>query len=260
VLTDTVWRAPEYHASICRIPRRVYAAAKAVDDGSSRRRPPASERVRGLREDCWSGCEKERHSARRRTRAPRSCRSKLRRAWSRCLAGGKHRLLVTAHMADGSEEDFTHQAIYQANNPEVAAVSGDGVVSARKPGETDVLAWAAGYAASSTVGIVGAPVAGYPDVPRFNFIDEYVFSKLRTMRIVPSDLSSDTEFLRRVCLDLTGTLPPPERVREFVLKPGSKETREGHRHPDCFAGIRRLLDLPVLRSVPRRGVLQWHPA
>ena len=29
-------------------------------------------------------------------------------------------------------------------------------------------------------------------------------------------LSGDSEFLRRVCLDLTGTLPPPERVREFL--------------------------------------------
>ena len=29
-------------------------------------------------------------------------------------------------------------------------------------------------------------------------------------------MSSDAEFLRRVCLDLTGTLPPPERTREFL--------------------------------------------
>ena len=36
------------------------------------------------------------------------------------------------------------------------------------------------------------------------------------MNIVPSELSSDAEFLRRVCLDLTGTLPPPQRVREFM--------------------------------------------
>ena len=138
-------------------------------------------------------------------------------------AGARHSLLVTAHMADASEEDFTHEVIYQANNPEVASVSVDGVVSARKRGETDVLVWAAGYAASSTVGIIGAPVASYPDVPRFNFIDEYIFSKLRKMRMVPSDLSSDTEFLRRVCLDLTGTLPPPERVREFVLNRDPKK-------------------------------------
>jgi hypothetical protein len=33
---------------------------------------------------------------------------------------------------------------------------------------------------------------------------------------VSSELSSDPEFLRRVCLDVTGSLPPPQRVREFI--------------------------------------------
>src|SRR5262249_2945495 len=37
--------------------------------------------------------------------------------------------------------------------------------------------------------------------------------------------SSDAEFLRRVCLDLTGTLPPPDRVREFLSSkdPGKRD-------------------------------------
>ena len=49
-----------------------------------------------------------------------------------------------------------------------------------------------------------------------NLIDRHVFAKLQKLRISPSSLSSDEEFLRRVCLDLTGTLPPPDRVREFL--------------------------------------------
>jgi hypothetical protein len=159
-------------------------------------------------------------------------------------AGAKHRLLVTAHMADGSLEDFTHQVIYQSNNSEVASVSDDGVVSARKQGETDVLVWAAGYAASSTVGIIGAPLAGYPDVPRSNFVDEYVFSKLRKMRIVPSDLSSDTEFLRRVCLDLTGTLPPPDRVREFL---SSRDPRKREKVIDILIASPEFVDYWTFR-------------
>ena len=159
-------------------------------------------------------------------------------------AGGKHHLIVTAHMADGSEEDFTHQVIYQVNNAEVASVSGDGVLSAKTSGETDVLVWAAGYAASSTVGIIGAPIASYPDVPRFNFIDDYVFSKLRKMRMVPSDLSSDTEFLRRVCLDLTGTLPPPDRVREFVL---SRDPRKREKVIDILIASPEFVDYWTFR-------------
>src|SRR5262249_29693861 len=74
------------------------------------------------------------------------------------------------------------------------------------------------------VGVVGDPVPGYPKVAASNFIDEFVFDKLKRFRVVPSELSSDAEFLRRVCLDLTGTLPPPARVREFLASrdPGKR--------------------------------------
>ena len=90
------------------------------------------------------------------------------------------------------------------------------MISAKRRGETSILVRAAGQVASVGVGVIGPPVADYPKIPRDNFIDEYVFEKLRKFQIVPSDLASDSEFLRRVCLDLTGTLPPPERVREFL--------------------------------------------
>ena len=91
-----------------------------------------------------------------------------------------------------------------------------GVVSAKRRGETAILVRAAGQVASVGVGVIGPPVADYPKIPRNNFIDDYVFEKLRKFQIVPSDLAGDSEFLRRVCLDLTGTLPPPQRVREFL--------------------------------------------
>lgn len=131
-------------------------------------------------------------------------------------SGGRHRLLVTAHMADGTVEDFTREVVYQTINPDVAQVTGDGVVSAKQTGETSVLVRAAGLAAGATLGVIDRPVADYPRITRSNFIDDYVFTKLRKLQIVPSGLSSDDEFLRRVCLDLAGTLPPPDRVREFL--------------------------------------------
>src|SRR5207244_2998903 len=56
----------------------------------------------------------------------------------------------------------------------------------------------------------------FPEVLPRNFIDEHVFGKLRKFQILPSERSNDGEFLRRICLDLTGMLPPPNRVKEFV--------------------------------------------
>ena len=64
--------------------------------------------------------------------------------------------------------------------------------------------------------MIEKPIENYPKVETRNYIDKHVFAKLRKFHIIPSLLSSDEEFLRRVCLDLTGTLPPPTRVREFL--------------------------------------------
>ena len=129
---------------------------------------------------------------------------------------GSERLLVTAHFSDGHTEDFTHQALYTVNDGEVASVAAGGMIGARRRGETSILVRAAGQVASAGVGVIGPPLRSYPDVGRFNYIDDYVLQKLRRFQIVPSGLASDSEFLRRVCLDLTGTLPPPARTREFL--------------------------------------------
>jgi hypothetical protein len=139
--------------------------------------------------------------------------------------GEKQRIVVTARYSDGRSEDFTHQALYSSHEPAIADVASNGMVEAAKPGEAAILIKAAGHSARVGVGVVAPPLAGYPDTPANNFIDEEVFSKLRKFHIVPSALSSDGEFLRRVCLDLTGRLPPPQRVREF-LKDKSPNRRE----------------------------------
>src|SRR5581483_85958 len=56
----------------------------------------------------------------------------------------------------------------------------------------------------------------YPKLPEVNYIDREVFAKLKRLNMVPSDLSTDEEFLRRVTLDTIGTLPAPAEVRAFL--------------------------------------------
>ena len=158
--------------------------------------------------------------------------------------GSRHHLLVTAHMTNGALEDFTRQAAYESINPEVARVAGDGLVSAEKSGETAVLVRAAGLAASATVGVIDAPVPYYPNISRTNFIDEYILSKLRKFQIVPTRPSNDSEFLRRVCLDLAGTLPPPERVREFLA---SKDPKKREKLIDALMSSPEFVDYWTFR-------------
>jgi len=53
-------------------------------------------------------------------------------------------------------------------------------------------------------------------VHKKNYIDDYIFGKMEQDKIPHAGLSSDTEFLRRATLDLTGRLPQVEDIRKFV--------------------------------------------
>jgi hypothetical protein len=151
----------------------------------------------------------------------------------------EHRVLVTAHFTDGHTEDFTHQAMYTVNDGEVASAAAGGIVRSKRLGETAILIRAAGQIASVGVGVVGPPIKNYPEVGRNNFIDDHVFEKLRRFRIIPSELADDAEFLRRLCLDLTGTLPPPRRVREFAA---STDPKKREKVIDALIGSPEFID------------------
>ncbi len=159
-------------------------------------------------------------------------------------AGSKHGLLVTAHLEGGGTRDFTPHALYVSSDKDIAGVESGGAITAGRLGETAILIRAAGLAASATVGVVGPPVAAYPNEPGFNFIDGYVFDKLRKFRVPPSGLSGDAEFLRRACLDLTGMLPPPDRVREFVA---NKDPDKRRKLIDALIGSPELVDYWTFR-------------
>ena len=132
---------------------------------------------------------------------------------------GSQQLLVTAHLSDARLEDVTGEVVYQSGSDSVLEVDEEGRVTAKSPGEANVMVRSPGHIVTSRVGVVARAIPDYPQVPERNFIDHFVFSKLRWLNVIPSGLSTDEEFLRRICLDLTGTLPPANRVREFL---GSK--------------------------------------
>lgn len=131
-------------------------------------------------------------------------------------AGASHRLLVTAQLSNGRTEDLTDQVLFVSGDSAVVEASEGGMLRGKLTGEASILIRAAGHAVSAQAGVIGSPVLNYPAFPARNYIDEHVAAKLRKFRIVPSAVAGDAEFLRRVSLDLTGTLPPPARVREFL--------------------------------------------
>jgi len=130
--------------------------------------------------------------------------------------GESSRLVVTAVYGDGTEHDVTRGAAFASNDAEVAAVGIDGMVSAKGFGETAVVVgYRRKFAAVRT--LVPRKLEGpFPELPVRNRVDELVLAKLRTLGIPPSEPCTDEVFLRRVYLDLTGTLPTVEQARAFL--------------------------------------------
>lgn len=132
--------------------------------------------------------------------------------------GEAGQLQVKARFTDGSEEDITPFCDFRINDDSIAEVGSLGQVKSVRPGDTAVVVSYRGNVLPVRVLVPVKAPAGfqYPQVPEFNYIDREVLTKLRRLNIVPSNLSTDQEFLRRVTIDTIGCLPSPDEIRAFV--------------------------------------------
>ncbi|MEK9863503.1 MAG: DUF1549 domain-containing protein, partial [Verrucomicrobiota bacterium] len=131
--------------------------------------------------------------------------------------GDLQQLRVIARFADGQSRDVTRECFVETSNGEVATVDDKGLVTSIRRGEAPMLARYEGAYASTTVTVMGDR-SGFvwKDVEAFNPIDEAAITKWKRMKILPSDLCTDTEFVRRVYLDLTGLPPSVATIQAFL--------------------------------------------
>lgn len=127
-------------------------------------------------------------------------------------------LKVTATFADDSQVDITSLCDYRTNDDAVVEVSNLGVAKSLKAGSTAIIVSYRGNVIPVRTLVPFEAPAGfqYPDIPATNFIDREVFARLKLLNMVPSELSSDVEFLRRVTIDTIGQLPSPDDYRKFL--------------------------------------------
>ncbi len=130
--------------------------------------------------------------------------------------GAKQRFIAVAHYADDTTRDVTNLAAFMSNNDSSAAIDNLGNVTAGARGEAFVMA----RFETKTEGrqVIVLPTDLKYEAPEIdgNYIDQLVGKKLNQLRILPSGLCTDEEFLRRITIDITGQLPTEDEYHQFM--------------------------------------------
>ncbi|MBI4601272.1 MAG: DUF1553 domain-containing protein [Planctomycetes bacterium] len=138
---------------------------------------------------------------------------------------GEQQISVFARYTDGSIEDVTRMAQYEANDREMAEAGATGLVKTHDlAGEVAVMVRFQGQVGVFRASIpLGAKVESLP--PARSFIDELVFKKLQLLGIPPSAPCDDATYLRRATIDIAGRLPAGAEAKAFAedVDPAKRE-------------------------------------
>ncbi len=136
-------------------------------------------------------------------------------------AGETKQLKCVAIWEDATREDVTPLTRFQSNDDAIAEVTPDGLITCKAPGDTYVISFYDNGIFSTQVLLPVSDRTGesFPEIATPTEIDRLVTRKLARLGVVPSELSSDEDFLRRVSLDMIGTLPTPAEQVAFLADP-----------------------------------------
>jgi len=178
----------------------------------------------------------------------------------------KQQLVARAHFSDGQIRDVTDLTVFTTNEKEAATVSASGMVEFNRTAE---VAFLARYLDR----ITGVRLSYLRVDPEFvfqspsvaNSVDKHVFAKQWDLQLLPASIVNDEVFLRRVYLDVTGSLPTVEEARQFL---GSTDTEKRSKlidqllERDGYAEFWALKWADLMRgsdvTISRRGVHSFH--
>ena len=129
----------------------------------------------------------------------------------------RQQLIALAHFDDGSVRDVTPLAVFSANPSAAFVVGGEGLVKFSGTGEAVVLVRYLEKVSSVRLTYVKVdPQYVFAGPKPANFVDEYISAKQKLLQLQPAAVVDDAAFLRRVHLDLIGTLPTVDEARAFL--------------------------------------------
>jgi hypothetical protein len=137
---------------------------------------------------------------------------------------GSVSLQVTAQFSDGSSQRVEDAAVFTPADPAATLIDAQGRVQVLRPGRHAIVVR---YLTHVEAVQITAPhpraALDLSGQPRGNWIDDEINAALAALRLPPSPRADDAARLRRVTLDLTGRLPTPDRIRQFLAAAGDRQ-------------------------------------
>lgn len=129
--------------------------------------------------------------------------------------GQKQRFRVWARFSDGVRRDVTPDTLFSGSDSTVADVTPDGQARVVGKGEAAVLIrYRDLVATASVISPFGTPLRTV--APATGRVDQIINQKLAALGLEASSRCSDSDFLRRVSLDVVGILPTPDAALSFL--------------------------------------------
>jgi len=129
----------------------------------------------------------------------------------------QQQLVARAHFDNGVIRDVTDLAVFSTNEKQAAEVSNEGLVSFQGTAEATFLVRYLDRITGVRLSYLKRDAEFAFHAPtEANAIDRHVFAKQRELQLRPAELVSDEVFLRRVYLDVTGTLPTAAEAKQFL--------------------------------------------
>lgn len=140
----------------------------------------------------------------------------------------RQQLLVTAYYSNGESQDVTRRTLYQSNQQELASVNKSGrIATTSQRGLFSVMARFGGKIATFHAAVPYANdaqqqqhienrLASLEAASQENRFDRLLIQQWRQLGILPSAETADHKFIRRVTIDICGTLPTREEVEAYI--------------------------------------------